>query len=226
VVKGPSDVMVGGTHAGRSRVSPSSSLLLRVRAQDRHCRSTGPHRGHQQHRGLRLEWAHGQHRWHVHSPKLLSRTCRAKTESGEDMTPTMFTSARRAGRLAEVLLGYLEAAGVLPWPGGDGLTLDDVLRSYPGAATEGLVPDRAARPGLLPALQLDKRPNARIWRPNDAGHCDLQCLLGSQAGIVPRLGDHALAPSCTPICSPCVARWRSLFLTAFPGYLSNTRHHP
>jgi hypothetical protein len=52
----------------------------------------------------------------------------------------------RRWRMQELLLAYLLAADVLTWPGVDGLTIDEVLRSYPQAAADGLVPD-------LPALQ-------------------------------------------------------------------------
>ena len=51
-------------------------------------------------------------------------------------------SAVRNEKLREVLLGYLQAAGCPRWPGADGLTVEEVLLSYPANAAAGLVPDR------------------------------------------------------------------------------------
>jgi hypothetical protein len=47
----------------------------------------------------------------------------------------------RKARVRELLLGYLQAAAVPLWPGADGLTLQDALRSYPQSAAAGRVPD-------------------------------------------------------------------------------------
>jgi hypothetical protein len=52
--------------------------------------------------------------------------------------PPVEPAARHA---AEILLGYLQCRADRLWPGGDSVTLDDVLRSYPQAASARLVPD-------------------------------------------------------------------------------------
>ena len=43
-------------------------------------------------------------------------------------------------RVRELLLDYLRAG--LNWPGADGVTLEEVLLSYPSLAASGRVPDR------------------------------------------------------------------------------------
>ncbi len=46
-----------------------------------------------------------------------------------------------AEQVRAILLGYLQCRAAALWPGSDGLTVDDILRSYPQAAAAGLVPD-------------------------------------------------------------------------------------
>jgi len=57
------------------------------------------------------------------------------------MTATS-SDASRTQRLSDVLLDYLDGVAAPSLPGGDGLTLDDVLSSYPAAVVAGQVPDR------------------------------------------------------------------------------------
>jgi hypothetical protein len=47
-----------------------------------------------------------------------------------------------AGEVQELLLRYLLRAAAPAWPGADGLTLDEVVRSYPEAAAAHIVPDQ------------------------------------------------------------------------------------
>jgi hypothetical protein len=50
-------------------------------------------------------------------------------------------AAGREARVRELLLGHLQSADLPPWPGADGLTLEDALLSYPQAAAAGRAPD-------------------------------------------------------------------------------------
>jgi hypothetical protein len=67
-------------------------------------------------------------------------------------------------RLDQLLLAYLRAADAPPWPGADGVTLADVLQSYPRSAVDGLVPD-------LPAL-LQKHPELAEVLRDFFVHCE------------------------------------------------------
>ncbi len=59
-------------------------------------------------------------------------------------------SHRRAA--AELLLRLLCTAGLPPWPGADGLTVQDILQMYPQAAAAGRVPTPRALLALYPHL--------------------------------------------------------------------------
>jgi hypothetical protein len=63
----------------------------------------------------------------------------------------------RLRRLRDHLLDLLRKASLPAWPGCDGLTVEEVLLTYPSAATAGLVPDLDAllceHPDLHDALR-------------------------------------------------------------------------
>jgi hypothetical protein len=58
------------------------------------------------------------------------------------MTNELADCVSRPPRLSAVLLAYLDGVAAPSLPGGDGLTLDDVLSCYPAAVVAGQVPDR------------------------------------------------------------------------------------
>lgn len=71
-------------------------------------------------------------------------------------------------RVIALLADRLCAAGVLPWPGTDGLTLEDVVRAaHHSAATAGVLPS----PTELIELHPDLADDIRRYFSADEGEC-------------------------------------------------------
>jgi hypothetical protein len=80
--------------------------------------------------------------------------------------------ARASASLREVLLGYLQTEGAFPWPGADGLTVDEVLaarlwrvpglaelrRRHPDLADEAAAFFAASTPGVHSSLPQPSPP--------------------------------------------------------------------
>jgi hypothetical protein len=68
------------------------------------------------------------------------------------MAATDSQARARIHLVQDLLLNYLQETLVFPWPGGDGLTLDDVLAEYGRALACGQVPDPQALQSNHPEL--------------------------------------------------------------------------
>jgi hypothetical protein len=101
-----------------------------------------------------------------------------------------------AARFEDVLLGYLRDSAVSAWPGGDGLTVEDVLRHYPEAVVAGRVPGRREllrrHPDLASDLDAFFADPAGVVRPQarpDGGraHPPDSLTFESVGGVVERV---------------------------------------
>ena len=79
---------------------------------------------------------------------------RGSQKVGKHMPIQSSASKTKTEQLGEVLLGFLQGGPVCTWPGADGLTVQDVLDSYPQAVAAGQVPDWQELLGQHPDLDL------------------------------------------------------------------------
>jgi hypothetical protein len=68
------------------------------------------------------------------------------------MSPAPSEARLRTQQAQEVLLRCLQDSSTELWPGGDGLTIDDVLADYSAALAAGRVPDPHALQERYPEL--------------------------------------------------------------------------
>ncbi|MBI5761782.1 MAG: hypothetical protein HZA46_24995 [Planctomycetales bacterium] len=82
-------------------------------------------------------------------------------------------------RMDHILLAHLRFSEAQIWPGGDGLTIDVVLASYPQVAAAGQVPDKEELLRLHPDLTVEleaffsESQFSRSMPPRDSSPYDL-----------------------------------------------------
>jgi hypothetical protein len=64
-----------------------------------------------------------------------------RAESERKMAAETMDRESAENSLRQLLLSYLWSSNAIRWPGGDGITEDDVLNYYPEARAAGKVPD-------------------------------------------------------------------------------------
>jgi hypothetical protein len=86
--------------------------------------------------------------------KKRARRFREKASSNNtvDSVTVLEDSDEPDRKLKDILVAYLLAANYPPWPGADGLVVDDALSTYLQASAEGLVPGPAELRSRHPEL--------------------------------------------------------------------------